>query len=58
MIFYPGQKILIEGTNKVNKMFIIVEGECNLVCTKTNDKFTNLENIDDPTKAEREKERR
>ena len=57
-IFYPGQKIIIEGSKDVNSMWVIVEGDRNLVCTKTNDKFENLENLDDPTRAKREIERK
>jgi len=35
---------------------MIVEGVCNLVCTKTRERFTDMEHIDDPTKARREAE--
>ena len=58
VIFYPGQKIITEGRKKdMNKLYIIVEGECNLVCVKNSRKFDNLENKDDPCKFKRDIER-
>jgi len=56
--FYPGQKILTEGHKNLDFMFIVVDGECNLLCTKTSDIFKTLENVDDPTKAKRDLERK
>jgi len=57
-IFYPGQKIIVEGSKDTDKMYVIVEGECKIVCTKTNDKFKDLEHLEDPTRAKREIERK
>ena len=54
-MFYPGQTILKEGTID-NKMYVIVDGTCNLVCIKTKDKFQQLEFEEDPTRAIRHTE--
>jgi len=54
--FYPGAKIITEGTTNELKAFVIVEGTCNLVCRKANAKFTVLEYQNDPTKAKRDQE--
>ena len=42
IIFYPGSTIIAEGNKDMDYMYVIVEGECNIVCTKTKEKFEDL----------------
>jgi len=51
--FYPGAKLIKEGTNE-NLVYVIVEGTCSLVCRKSGQKLTVLEYQSDPTKAKRD----
>ena len=47
--FLPGQKIITEGcASEDQSVFVIVSGTCNLVVTKTFDKFQSLELNDNP----------
>lgn len=53
--FYPKQVIIEEGAS-TRFMYIIVQGNCNLVCRDTNQRIKELENNDDPTRAKRDLE--
>lgn len=53
--FYPGGKLIVEGTNDMTA-YVIVSGTVNLVCKKSAQKFTLLEYQDDPTKLKRDSE--
>ena len=37
---------------------MIISGNCNLICRNTNNLFKKLEHEDDPTRIQREKERK
>ena len=37
-------------------LYIIVDGQCNQICTNTKDKFKNFEHEEDPTKTKRRDE--
>ena len=39
--FYPGQKIISEGTNDL-KIYIIVSGTCNIECQNVTKQFKDL----------------
>ena len=51
--FYPGAQIITEGTNNM-KLYIIVEGTCNILCSNTSQKYSKLEQQQDPTKVRRD----
>jgi len=53
--FYPGSVVIQEGGND-RMAYVIVEGTCNLICTKTAPKFTRMEYDADPTTQRRDAE--
>jgi hypothetical protein len=54
-VFYPGAKLIEEGTND-KLAYIIISGTCSLVSYNSNQKLAVLEYAMDPTKAFRDKE--
>lgn len=55
VVFYPGSKLITEGTNE-KKAYVIIDGMVRLLCKNSNQKFTVLEYQNDPTKAIRDQE--
>ena len=54
-VFYPGAKLIVEGTND-RVAYIIISGTCSLVSYNSRQKIAVLEYSRDPTKMNRDKE--
>ena len=47
---------MIQEGSATKIMYMIVDGQCNIVCKDTGNKFKDLQYEDDPTREKREKE--